>query len=67
MMPLTKGKVRTIELAGVRHYVHKTNLRTYVVSTTALLTLESMVQINGEYHFNTLQELYKATVWRDHD
>jgi hypothetical protein len=54
------GKIRIIELAGVRHYVKRTNLKTWVVSDNQILTLDSMVKLNGEYHFDTLNDLHIA-------
>ena len=58
----TYGKVRIIEgLYGRdRSYVKKTNLNTYVVSKSSTLTLDSMVEIDGEFHFSTLKQLHEA-------
>lgn len=55
------GKLRIIENWNnhKRLYVTRTNLRTYVVSTGSL-SLDSMVEINGEYHFDTLAQLHSA-------
>lgn len=52
--------VRYFERDGVRHYVKKTNLRTYVVATSYPFGLDEMVEIGGEYHFATLRELREA-------
>lgn len=69
------GRVRVIE--GFRNmarlYVKRTNLRTYVVSVSPHLALDSIVQFDGEAHFSTLRELHavlnrpglKANVWPD--
>ena len=56
------GKVRVIE--GFRKmkrvYVRRTSARTYVVTTSQALTLNTMLEIAGEYHFGTLKELHAA-------
>ena len=56
------GRVRIIEgLNGVeRMYVKRTNVQTYVLSTSERLTLDSMVAGGGEYHFSTLRHLASA-------
>ena len=56
------GKVRVIEnYAGIRRlFVKRTNLKTYVLSTSERLSLDSMFPVNGEYHFATLKELHGA-------
>jgi len=57
------GKIRIIEnypAQGVRSYVHKTNLKTYVVSSDVRLTLDSMLEVDKNYHFSTLKELHTA-------
>jgi len=55
-------KIRIIEnwKDHKRLYVKRTRLKTYVVSTSEKLTLDSMVEINGEYHFDTLPQLHNA-------
>lgn len=52
--------IRYFEIGGVRHYVKKTSIRTYVVATCWPFTLDDMVEIGGEYHFSTLAELRAA-------
>ena len=58
------GRVRVVE--GFkdygRLYVKKTNLRTYVLSTSETLSFDSMVEVNGNYHFGTLKELHAALI-----
>lgn len=50
------GNSRTIEGNGHRYYIHKTNIKTYVVSSSIVLTFDSMVEVNGEFHFRTIKE-----------
>ena len=56
------GKVRVInDYLGIKRlYVKRTNIKTYVVSTSETLSLDSMIEINGEFHFFTLKELHNA-------
>ncbi len=56
------GNRRVIEgyPGHARLFVKRTNVKTYVVSTSEQLTLDSMVMINGGYHFDTLKELHVA-------
>ena len=56
------GKMRVIEnWQGLRRvYVKRTNVKTYVVSDAPRLTFDSMVAVNGEFHFGTLKELHAA-------
>jgi len=58
----TYGKVRVIESSRdkVRYYVSKTSEKTWVVSCFPFLTLESMVEVDGEFHFGTLKDLHEA-------
>ena len=60
--PTVFGRVRVIEgWRGFRRlYVKRTNLRTYVVSFNPTLSMDSMVDVAGEYHFSTLEQLHKA-------
>ena len=43
-----------------RVYIHKTNLKTYVLSDAPRLTLDGMILVSGEYHFRTIRELKQA-------
>lgn len=43
-----------------RLYVHRTNVGSYVVSDSEHLSLDSMLEIDGEYHFGTLKQLKAA-------
>ncbi len=43
-----------------RLFVSKTNERTWVVHHGARLSLDNMVQVGGNYHFWTLNELHKS-------
>lgn len=60
------GKVRVIE--GYKNYKKLYVLKkkpvgqkvSYIVSTDMKTSLDSMVEINGEYWFSTLKELHKA-------
>jgi len=53
------GKVRVVEINGTRHYVKKINsTKTWIVSSSENLTLDSMVEIDGQFHFNTLKDLH---------
>ena len=56
------GRIRVIEgWHGLRRlYVKRTNLHTYVVSDSERLSFDSMVEIDGLYHFGTLAELHRA-------
>lgn len=56
------GKKRVIEnYKGInRLYVSRTNIKTYVVHYHERLSLDSMVEINNEYHFSTLKDLHKS-------
>jgi len=56
------GTTRIIEgLSGYRRlYVKKTRARTYVISKDEALTLDSLVELKGEFHFNTLKEINAA-------
>jgi len=54
------GRIRIVEINGVRHYVKHPQGKSWVVSDAQRLTLDSMVSINGEYHFRTLHDLHLA-------
>ena len=56
------GKARkVINYKGLTNlYVHKTSMKTWIVTEGQCLDLESMLEINGEYHFGTLKELKAA-------
>lgn len=56
------GKVKVVEgyKDYPRLYVKRTNIKTYIVSQTQVTNLDSMVKVNGEYHFSTLKELTQA-------
>ena len=56
------GKVRIVEgLPGYgRLYVKRTNVKTYVLSESERLSLDSMVELGGEYHFTTLKAIRLA-------
>ena len=43
-----------------RLFVRKTNIGTYIVHKDKQLRLDNMVEIAGEYHFNTLKQLHEA-------
>lgn len=43
-----------------RLYVHRTNVGSYVVSTSEQLSMDSMLEIDGNYHFGTLKQLKAA-------
>ena len=55
----TWGKRRIIEnYKGIKRlWVKRTNIKTYVVCTSESLTLKGMIEINGNYHFNTLLDI----------
>ena len=53
---------RFIGTDGSYYYVLKTNLKTWVVSTQAPMSLDSMVEVAGEYHFCTLRDLKAAAI-----
>ena len=59
LVPGVYGRVRIFD-STPRLYVKKTNIRTWVVSTSERLTLDSMVSVGGEYHFSTLGDLHWA-------
>ena len=46
-----------VDPAGQSWYIHKTNVKSYVVTDCYALRLEDMVEVGGEYHFGTLQQL----------
>jgi len=56
------GKVRVIE--GYKNYkrlyVHKKGKFGYMVSTSISISLDDMVEINGEYWFGSLKKLHEA-------
>lgn len=56
------GKRRVLE--GYKHYrrlfVLKTNVKTWILSLTESASLDTMVEVAGEYHFGTLAELHTA-------
>jgi len=56
------GEVKVIDnWNGIKRlYVKRTNVKTYIVSTDQRLTLDTMLEINGEYHFRTIAELNLA-------
>lgn len=57
------GKVRVIEgWQGIKRlYVRRIKrTQSYIVLDSERLTLNNMVEINGEYHFGTLKELNEA-------
>ena len=60
--PSTYGPKKVIEgyKGFSRLYVHKTNLKTFVVSHSEHLSLDNMVLINNEYHFSTYKQLNTA-------
>ena len=60
--PSVYGKERIVEgYCGYdRLYVKRTNVRTYVLSDNIRLSLDTMIAINGQYHFNTLQDIRVA-------
>jgi len=60
---LTKGlygKVRTIEgyKDYKRLYVHKKGKFGYMVTNTERISLDDMIEINGQFWFGTLKELH---------
>lgn len=61
-VPSVYGKIRVIEnWKGIRRlYVKRTHVKTYVISTAECLSLDSMIEVNGDYHFNTLTDLHNA-------
>lgn len=61
-VPSVYGKMRVIEnWNGIRRlYVKRTNVKTYAVSTSERLSFDSMIEVNGDYHFNTLADLHNA-------
>ena len=56
------GKVRVIEgyKEYKRLYVHKKGKYGFMVTDSEKVTLDNMIQINGEYWFGTLKELHNA-------
>lgn len=52
--------IRCCDLEGDRCYVHKTNIKTYIVTTCYSYSLDDMVELAGEYHFRTLKDLRAA-------
>ena len=55
------GKVRVVDgwQGHRRLWVKRTNIKTYVLSSSERLSLESMVSVGGKYHFNTLKQLHE--------
>jgi hypothetical protein len=53
-------KIKRFSLGGLDYYVHRTNVRTWVVATCYPYTLDDLVPFQGAYHFDTLKALRSA-------
>ena len=62
LIPSVYGRVRVVENwnGHKRLWVKQTNVKSYVLSTSERVTLDSMIEVAGEYHFATLKSLHEA-------